>query len=204
MNFVLFKKSFCFFAIAILITIFSINVTQAKTHDVNVSNSKFTPKDITINVGDTLKWTNTQGSHNVNGTTATYPNNPSSLGNTVGTGWVYTFVFMIPGTYDYQCDPHVNFGMVGTVTVETASDVNEQILSDNNTLNIFPNPAIETITVSGLQLMSNTNPVRIYNNLGVNVFNVKVSNNTINISSLSAGVYYLVIGNKTSTFTKLD
>ena len=86
---------------------------------VGVTSNVFTPKDITINVGETVEWENTQGRHNVNGTQSTYPSNPESFGNggAALAPWTYRHTFTIPGVYNYQCDPHVGFNMVGTVTV---------------------------------------------------------------------------------------
>ena len=88
-------------------------------YTVEVSSNVFTPADITINVGESVRWINTGGSHNVNGSLATYPDNPEGFGNggASSAAWVYDFTFTIPGLYDYQCDPHVGFGMVGTVMV---------------------------------------------------------------------------------------
>jgi len=88
-------------------------------HMVEVTSNQFTPADITINVGETVGWTNLGGNHNINGTQATYPNNPESFGNGAASSaaWTYEFTFGNIGVYDYQCDPHVGFGMVGTVTV---------------------------------------------------------------------------------------
>jgi len=79
----------------------------------------FTPADITINVGESVTWLNTGGFHNVNGTQDAYPDNPESFGNGIASSdaWTFEHTFTIPGVYDYRCDPHVNFGMVGTVTV---------------------------------------------------------------------------------------
>ena len=82
-----------------------------------VSNTAFSPTDLTITVGQTVEWQNTGGNHNVNGTTATYPSNPESFGNAVSAGWTFQHTFMTAGTYNYQCDPHVGLGMAGTVTV---------------------------------------------------------------------------------------
>lgn len=87
------------------------------SHPVAVVNNTFTPKELTIYAGDTVVWRNTQGSHNVNGKKTTFPNNPVSFGNNVGVNWTYSFVFTAAGVYDYQCDPHVDFGMTGKVTV---------------------------------------------------------------------------------------
>lgn len=95
------------------------------SHVVDVTNNVFTPDEITIAPGDTVIWTNSQGSHNVNGTQTTFPSNPESFGNATGVGWTFSHVFTVPGTYDYQCDPHVTFGMVGKVEVMdlSSSDV---------------------------------------------------------------------------------
>jgi len=87
------------------------------SHNVDVTSNIFTPAEITINMGDTVIWTNTQGNHNVNGLQSKFPSNPESFGNDVGSGWVFSHVFTLPGIYDYQCDPHVQFGMVGKVIV---------------------------------------------------------------------------------------
>ena len=88
------------------------------SYAVDVTSNVFTPDQLTISVGDTVIWTNSQGFHNVNGTQDTYPSNPESFGNETGFGWTYSHVFTIPGTYDYQCDPHVGLGMVGQLIVE--------------------------------------------------------------------------------------
>jgi len=93
------------------------------THHVGVTDYVFTPSQMEIQAGDTVVWTNTQGHHNVNGLQGTYPDNPESFGNSQGTGWTYTHVFTIPGTYDYQCDPHVNFGMVGQISVSDKASI---------------------------------------------------------------------------------
>ncbi|MFO7669146.1 MAG: plastocyanin/azurin family copper-binding protein [Bacteroidales bacterium] len=87
------------------------------SHTVVVTNNKFTPAEITIRMGDTVIWTNTEGNHNVNGSQSQYPSNPESFGNEVGSGWVFSHVFTLPGTYSYQCDPHVQSQMFGKVIV---------------------------------------------------------------------------------------
>lgn len=89
-------------------------------YTVEVSSNLFTPADITIQVDESVRWINTGGFHNVNGSTTTYPDNPEGFtsGAASGAAWVFDHTFTIPGVYDYQCDPHVGFGMVGTVTVE--------------------------------------------------------------------------------------
>lgn len=101
-----------------LLAMMQFTASGQTSHAVSVTSNVFTPDEITINVGDTVVWTNSQGNHNVNGNQSTFPDNPESFGNAVGMGWVFSHVFTIPGTYDYQCDPHASFGMVGKVIVE--------------------------------------------------------------------------------------
>lgn len=103
----------------------------AQAQDVIVtsnSDNTFTPANITIMVGQTVEWQNAGGFHNVNGSLATYPDNPEGFDNgaAASSAWTFTFTFNIPGVYNYQCDPHVGLGMVGTVTVmggNTAADL---------------------------------------------------------------------------------
>ncbi len=78
----------------------------------------FTPADITINVGETVLWMNTGGTHNVNGTQTTFPSNPESFssGNPAGGSWMLEHTFEIAGVYNYRCDLHSGL-MQGTVTV---------------------------------------------------------------------------------------
>ncbi|MDG1238566.1 MAG: gliding motility-associated C-terminal domain-containing protein, partial [Flavobacteriales bacterium] len=99
-------------------------------YSVNTVGNTFSPKDIIILPGDTVTFINSDlGFHNVNGTTSTYPNNPESFGNSVSSSlWTYQHVFTVEGVYDYQCDPHVGMGMVGTITVRKS--INQQFITD--------------------------------------------------------------------------
>ena len=40
-----------------------------------------------------------------------------------GAPWSFAWVFTMPGTYDYQCDPHVGMGMIGVIIVNTMNDI---------------------------------------------------------------------------------
>jgi plastocyanin len=88
-------------------------------HVVEVSNNVFTPDHLDIAAGETVEWINLGGFHNVDGSTETYPNNPDSFysGSASSDSWTYSFTFEVAGNYDYECTPHADMGMVGTVTV---------------------------------------------------------------------------------------
>lgn len=79
----------------------------------------FAPNDITINPGQTVRFVNTGGFHNVDGDKATFPDNPESFGNGAASAmlWTYDFTFFNEGVYQYQCTPHATLGMNGTITV---------------------------------------------------------------------------------------
>ena len=87
-------------------------------HTVDVGpGMSFTPADLNVAVGETVEWVWIGGTHNVNGSTDTFPNNPDSFDSgDPESDATYSFTFAIAGHYDYQCDPHVPY-MIGTVTV---------------------------------------------------------------------------------------
>ncbi len=93
--------------------------TVTPDYTVIVQNFSFVPADITINVGETIQWECVSGSHNVNGSQATYPTNPEDFinGTAAPAPWTFAHTFNTVGAYDYRCDPHFGSGMVGTVTV---------------------------------------------------------------------------------------
>ncbi len=89
---------------------------------VQVKNNFFSPKDLTVAVGDTVVWFNAgSGGHtSTSGTSCTSDGlwNSGSLSS----GDSFEVVFdpnhvNVTGTIHYFCIPHCTVGMVGTVTV---------------------------------------------------------------------------------------
>jgi plastocyanin len=103
---------------------------------VDVKDFSFTPKDITVNIGQTVRWSNKGGFHNVNGTQAVFPLNVESFGNGPASSeqWDYDFTFTKAGKYDYQCDPH-SPGMRGTVTVKSSKNYLSYTISKATAIN---------------------------------------------------------------------
>ena len=89
-----------------------INADKDETHTVEIKDMKFVPQNIVIEEGDTIKWINEEGRHNVNG-----KQSHESFGNEVGKDWTYSHTFTKPGKYTYHCDPHLGMNQVGTITV---------------------------------------------------------------------------------------
>lgn len=96
---------------------------------VTVSGLSFTPQNITVSHGDTVRWNKTDVDfHNiaeVSGVPVFRSGDPS------GSPFVYEFVFNSPliGLYNYQCEVHSALGMTGTVTVRGLKTVSLGSLS---------------------------------------------------------------------------
>jgi plastocyanin len=111
---------------------------------VEVSSFQFAPKDVTIDVGQTVRWENKGGTHNVNGSLAVFPNNPEGFfsGSPSADNWVFDYTFTKPGFYEYQCDLHVSTGMRGTVTVK------EEVVTDPYPLRTIA--SLKSVDVNGV------------------------------------------------------
>jgi plastocyanin len=177
----------------ILIAATHYTVVAQTSYTVDVTNNKFTPLEITISEGDTIIWTNSEGNHNVNGMQGTYPDNPESFGNDVGVGWVFSHVFTMEGTYEYQCDPHVRSGMFGKVIVEAAITSAVEDYNVSSALKVYPNPAINELTVSSeLGIKS----VSILNFAGQRILNTAgkgVKEQTLSLEAFTPGVYLIEV-----------
>lgn len=76
---------------------------RAAVHEVKITNFGFTPQNLTIEVGDTVRWQNTEGTHNV---VATDPPALFYSGPPSSEQWTYEFTFTEPGSYGYTCEEH--------------------------------------------------------------------------------------------------
>ena len=114
------------------------------------NNNNFVPSTLTISLGDTVEFTNTGGFHNVNATLSTFPNNPQGFGNIVSSSnWSLQHIFTIAGTYNYQCDPHVSMGMIGTIIVNPPSNTVYDIVS-NSTDHTTLKTAVDACSLDGV------------------------------------------------------
>lgn len=131
---------------------------------VAVSSNVFTPAVLTIKVGETVKWENQGGFHNVNGSQDVYPDNPESFtsGSPSSSAWVYEYTFNTVGEYDYQCDPHVGFGMVGKIIVESGiTELPLTAIADANDVDANTGRALsfgDTVRVQGVIHGENLRP----------------------------------------------
>lgn len=183
-------RNLCVFALLTALPLAGIAQTS---HMVDVTNNKFTPAEITVNEGDTVIWTNSEGRHNVNGTTAKYPDNPESFGNEVATDWTFSHIFTMVGTYKYQCDPHVQSAMFGTVIVQDFATAIKSQDKFESEITLYPNPAYDEISVTSLE---NIKSISIIDVRGSNIRyygNMRGNKQVISLDGINAGIYFLEV-----------
>ncbi|PYJ44155.1 MAG: hypothetical protein DME80_07055, partial [Verrucomicrobia bacterium] len=80
----------------------------------------FSPSEVTISPGDTVRWTWSSGGHS---TTSGNPCTPNGLWDSgiLNQGAMFTHTFNSVGSFPYFCSPHCSEGMTGMVTVVNAS-----------------------------------------------------------------------------------
>jgi plastocyanin len=92
--------------------------TPARGADVvmiDVSDFAYQPQTITIQVGDTIQWNNSDG---VDHTATSVDGSPAAFDVYLAAGAWGSQTFDTPGTYDYYCIPHPF--MTGSIVVEAA------------------------------------------------------------------------------------
>jgi plastocyanin len=98
----------------------------------------FAPDVVTINVGDTVRWTFVDVGHNVVSGNACVENNifcspdNTNCGLTASSpqGAVYSFTFTQAGTFNYFCSPHCFNAMTGSVVVNAVTPPADAVNSD--------------------------------------------------------------------------
>ncbi len=103
---------------------------EVAIHEVSLAGVAFTPADLTVTVGDSVRWVWDDGFHNVeSGVSGTHDGvfssgNPTPVvGTTFEVIFDQTFLDANPranNAYPYYCMPHVGVGMIGTITVAAA------------------------------------------------------------------------------------
>ena len=76
----------------------------------------FDPADVTVPVGTTLTWVNTDPEqHDVVPSDPNFSLDPNFFAPPIDPGASWSYTFTVPGTYAYMCDLHAN--MFASVTV---------------------------------------------------------------------------------------
>lgn len=110
----------------------------ATKHTVTVQDFSFSPKDLTIKLGDTVVWTWLNGSHTT--TSKTIPAGAAAWDAPMtSSSPAFTYKPAVAGVYNYKCTPHESMGHVGTITVTPATSV--PATAAEALFSLSPNPA---------------------------------------------------------------
>ncbi len=187
------RKRFTICCVLVFLLLVSTLPAHAQsTWEVNVSNFVFTSANLIIEQGDQVVWTNTGGTHNVNGMITSFPSNPVSFGNSVQAApWEYRFTFDVVGQYNYQCDLHPA-SMQGTITVNTATSI-DRIERGKSGLVVWPSPVTDFLTFEfndGLHDQFET--LTLFNLSGTKLFTRSIAHSEIlrlDMSHLPSSIY---------------
>jgi plastocyanin len=173
----------------------------SKIWDVEISNYSFMPSELTINVGDVVRWTNRDDmSH-----TAT-SNNLLFNSGLISTNSSFQHTFTTTGTFDYHCSPHPF--MTGRIIVTSIAGVNDQRdISKFRLYQNYPNP-FNPITVIAYTLPAKNHvKISLYSIIGKEIKTLKNETQEegyhevmVDGSNLSSGtyVYKIVVGDQNS------
>ena len=150
-------------AAAVLVLGLLSTFARAATVEVTISNFQFTPAQVTIDPGDTVRWTNNGPSSH---TTSSDTGGVFDSGTLSPTG-TFSFTFASSGTVAYHCNIHSS--MHASVVVRTAAGPTFSISG------LITGPAASgtSVSVAGAATRSTTT----------------ASNGTYSIAGLSAGAY---------------
>lgn len=119
------------------------------------SKGSFSPKDVSVLVGDTVIWTATAGTHSItSGTGSSDPQSGALFDHDLDSGQTFARVFNAAGVVHYYCKPHEGDGMKGTVTVSAIAPKRQTINLSGTSFSpanptIHVGDTVEWVVVSG-------------------------------------------------------
>jgi len=198
--------------IAVILVVLSAPVPSISQslHVVVASGFTFTPSDLTIHVGDTVKWQNQSGFHNVVADDGSYTNGTAS-----SSSWTYTRVFTSVGDSRYYCDVHGGAGGLGmsgiirvtnpTTSIKDNMNQPDRFIVDQN----YPNPFNPSTNIRYSLPQNGLVTVKVFNILGKEMTTLVKRDETagfhevhFNASNLPSGIYFYRVQGGNSSQTK--
>ncbi|MBK9333366.1 MAG: T9SS type A sorting domain-containing protein [Ignavibacteria bacterium] len=205
-------KTFFIFLFSVLVFL-NTNTSKATTINITSSNFVFTPANVSAVVGDTIKWTNLNGSHTTtcNGQQGTArPNGAAPWDAPLdNNNLTFSYVITVPGNYQYVCTPH-SPDMSGIIiaTLSSISQLNEIAIGYELSQN-YPNPFNPETAINFTISLSSDVKLDIYNIAGQNVaslVNQKLTPGAYkvrwNASNITSGVYFYTLRTENFSETK--
>lgn len=186
----------------LFVMLFGVLIANAQTtHNFNWFAGIGSSVDMTIDIGDTVKWTWTDAlPHTVSsdvGSTESFDS-----GNKTGIGQTFSWTFNVQGVNDYFCGVHGAASMSGTITVNPPLGIDDVLLKN---FRISPNPAHSTLQLQIPDGLDNLK-VRVYDLLGKQLYEARIYNlvidSEIDISKWNVGIYFVKVSSDHGSNTK--
>jgi len=180
----------------LLIMLFGVLMANAQTtHNINWFGGIGSSVDMTIDIGDTVKWTWTDAiPHTVTsdvGSTETFDS-----GTQTGIGQTFSWTFTVQGANDYFCQIHGAPSMSGTITVNPPLGIDDISLKN---FKISPNPARSKLQLQLPEGISDAK-IRVYNVLGKQVYSSEltsvIADFGIDVSKWNVGIYFVKVSSE--------
>jgi plastocyanin len=133
-------KNLKFFLVIFFIMLPVLNAYSV-TWTVDANAMTFTPSTVNVTVGDTVKWQWISGTHTTTSTSVSAGaltwSAPLDIANTS-----FSYVVTQAGTYNYQCNFHAIFGMLGVIIANPIGikPIGTVVPANYNLSQNFPNP----------------------------------------------------------------
>ena len=178
--------------------VFSLNAQT--THELNWFTNIGSNVDLTIETGDTVRWTWTSPNHSVENNPAGSSVETFNSGVLVPNGSIFSHTFTVIGSNDYYCIIHGGTSMSGTITVQDNLGIDE---FKKGEFAITPNPSNYKLNIDLANLNSETK-IEVYDVLGKRIHSKMLNNvkSSIIVSNWDSGVYLVKITNGSGTQTK--
>ncbi|MGE5316681.1 MAG: T9SS type A sorting domain-containing protein [Chloroflexota bacterium] len=154
----------------------------------------FSPSSTTVQVGDTVRWVWTSGSHT---TTSTSVPAGAATWNSPLTSAVtqFEYIVTVEGTYNYVCTPHASLGMTGSFTATASLGFDNK--SWVTSAKLYPNPARDNTVLKLNSEESGSGVITVYDLLGnqMNMSEVTIKSGSNNlqvpIENVLPGIYFV-------------
>jgi plastocyanin len=202
---VLFSKK-----LSIVASIFFYLQLSATTHTISVWDGyfKFLPQNLTIQLGDTLQWLPLDAPTMVHTITSTNIPSGAAPFNYIWQAPSDTFFQYVPqvaGIYDYECTPHIAWGMIGTITVNAGSVGINPLKNNENDFKFFPNPFCDKLYIESKHDMLGKN-YSLINGLGQVVSQGVILSalTEVNLVDLPQGFYIFFLDSRKKSIHKIN
>lgn len=176
-----------------------LSINAQTTHDLDWYAGIGTNVDLTIDIGDTVRWTWTSINHTVTSEAGSTESFDSGFLGPIGSTFSHTFA--LEGSNPYYCDIHGAFNMSGTITVENSLGIYDETFSN---FNMFPNPSNSMLHLDFPQHITK-GIVTVFDVLGKSFItkNFESSSSVVlNVSNLVQGIYFIKVESDNRSNTK--